>query len=84
MPLSTDVISELGADIMLCGHTHNGQIFPFNFLTKKIYKGYNFGLKHNKNLAVYTTSGIGSWGPPQRIGTVSELVVISFVKKYII
>ena len=84
VPLSTDVISELGADLMLCGHTHNGQIFPFNFLTKKIYKGYNFRLKYNKNLAVYTTSGIGSWGPPQRIGTVSELVVISFVKKYII
>ncbi len=78
VPVNTKLISSYSADLMLSGHTHNGQMFPFNFLTKYIYRGFNYGLKYEGDTQVYTSSGVGSWGPPQRLGTKSEIVVLTF------
>ncbi len=64
-----------GADMVVSGHTHDGQIWPCNlfvpFMTKNAY-----GYKNVKGLATFVTSGVGYFGPPQRSGTVSEVMVI--------
>ena len=62
-------------DLMLCGHTHNGQIFPFNFLVRLKHK-YMYGIFKNKNSTLYVSSGIGCWGPKMRLGSNNELVQI--------
>ena len=67
---------ELGADLQLSGHSHAGQLIPFGYLTKLIYKGYDYGFHHLSRFAIYTTSGVGTWGPPMRTGNSPEIVVI--------
>ena len=66
----------LAVDLQLSGHTHAGQIFPFGYLTKLIYKNYDYGLRRLSNFTIYTTSGVGTWGPPMRTGNSPEIVVI--------
>ena len=62
-------------DLHLSGHTHDGQIFPFNYFVSKIYDlGYGFRKTGNTNQ--YVSSGIGLWGAPIRLGTQSEIVKI--------
>ncbi|WPC44575.1 metallophosphoesterase [Clostridium sp. JS66] len=69
-------------DIQLSGHTHKGQFFPNNFITKMIYEDdYGYLKKDNFNLIV--TSGYGTWGPPIRIGTKAEIVNIKIKFKEI-
>jgi predicted MPP superfamily phosphohydrolase len=67
---------ELGVDLQLSGHSHAGQIAPFGLLTKLIYKGYDYGLRREGDFSIYTTSGVGTWGPPMRTGNSPEIVVI--------
>lgn len=67
---------ELGVNLQLSGHTHQGQIFPFEFLSAAIYNGYDYGLKTSGNFNIYTSSGAGSWGPPIRLGNRAEIVAI--------
>jgi hypothetical protein len=63
------------ADLHISGHTHDGQIFPFNFITKKIF-GISSGYLHKGNTHIYVSSGFGTWGPPIRIGNSPEIVSI--------
>lgn len=67
---------EVGIDLQLSGHTHKGQLFPFGFLTRRIYNGYDYGLHRDGRFHIYVTSGVGTWGPPMRIGSSSEIVAI--------
>ena len=60
---------------MLSGHTHNGQIFPFNLLVKLQFK-YIYGLYKDGTSNFYVSSGIGCWGPKMRIGSNNEIVQI--------
>lgn len=65
-----------GVDLMLSGHTHGGQIYPFRFLVK-LQQPYIEGLhKHNENLQIYVNKGTGFWGPPMRLGASSEITEI--------
>lgn len=65
-----------GIDLMLSGHTHGGQIFPFNFLVK-IQQPYVKGLHtFNDYTQVYVNKGTGFWGPPMRLGASSEITVL--------
>ena len=68
---------ELGVSLQLSGHTHQGQIFPFGFLTRWIYSGYDYGLHREGGFSLYTSSGVGTWGPPMRTGTSPEIVAIT-------
>jgi len=68
---------ETGIDLQLSGHAHHGQLFPFNFLTRAIYNGYDYGLHRDGDFQLYVSSGTGTWGPPMRVGTSSEIVVIT-------
>lgn len=65
-------------DLVVSGHTHKGQIFPFQLGTKLLFKvDYGF-YQRNEEAPVYiVTSGAGTWGPPMRVGTNSEIVSIT-------
>jgi len=71
---SLEMNREIGADLQLSGHTHRGQVFPFGYLTRLIYSRYDYGLRQNRDLALYTTSGVGTWGPPMRTENSSEIL----------
>lgn len=74
-------VIEKQINLQLSGHTHNGQIWPFNHLIKLRYK-YNYGLYNlNKNTTLYVSSGIGTWGPNIRIGSHNEIVVFTLKSK---
>lgn len=64
-------------DLALCGHTHGGQIFPFNILVK-LEQPYVKGLhQHNEFTQVYVNKGTGFWGPPMRLGASSEITILN-------
>ena len=67
---------DLDIELQLSGHTHQGQIFPFTWLTKWIYQGYEYGLHQIGDFQIYITSGTGVWGPTLRTGGKSEIVVL--------
>ena len=67
------------SDLMLSGHTHNGQIFPFNFFVKLKFK-FIYGIYEYKNSKLYVSSGAGCWGPKLRIGSSNEIVNILLTK----
>ena len=61
------------ADLTLAGHTHNGQIFPFNLIVKLQFP-QNYGLYKNNNNHLYVSSGSATWGPKMRIGSNNEII----------
>ncbi|MBQ8480988.1 MAG: metallophosphoesterase [Alphaproteobacteria bacterium] len=63
-------------DLMLCGHTHGGQIFPFNWLTKLGNSGMVAGLYEREYTKVIISRGVGYWGPPMRIGAPSDVILL--------
>lgn len=69
-----DVVAN-GVDLQLSGHTHHGQLWPFNYITKAIYE-VSWGYKKKGNSHFYVSSGFGGWGPPVRIGNRPEIVSI--------
>ena len=69
---------QAGISLQLSGHTHGGQFFPFTLFTRRIFGEYTYGLKRFGNMTVYTTTGAGTWGPPMRLGTQPEIVLIEF------
>jgi len=65
-------------DLVLSGHTHKGQLFPGNLVTKAIYTAdYGHYQKEHGSPNLIVTSGAGTWGPPMRVGTNCEIVSIS-------
>lgn len=65
-----------GVDLQVSGHTHRGQMYPNGYIIKRIYE-LDWGYLKKSNLNVVVSSGIGTWGPPIRIGNGSELVEIN-------
>ncbi len=78
VPNHLELAEAKGIHLQLSGHTHKAQMFPFNLLTKRIFKGFDYGLKLFGKMHVYTSSGVGTWGPPIRIWSDSEVVIITF------
>ena len=66
------------SDLMLSGHTHNGQIFPFNFFVKFRFK-HLYGIYKKMSSNLYVSSGVGCWGPKMRLGSSNEIVEISII-----
>lgn len=62
--------------IQLSGHTHGGQFYPFVWIARRIYKEYYRGLHRDGDFQIYVSSGVGTWGPPIRIGAPGEIVLI--------
>lgn len=72
-------IEQAGVSLLLSGHTHGGQIVPFTWITRRIFGRHTSGLSRFGSLQVYTSTGVGTWGPPMRIGSSSEVVMLHFV-----
>jgi len=64
-----------GVDLQLSGHTHHGQLWPFNFITKKVYE-LSWGYKKKGSTHYYVSCGVGTWGPPIRTGNRPEIINI--------
>jgi hypothetical protein len=67
-------------DLQLSGHTHRGQIFPFNWIVR-LYFPMGSGLHDVGNARVYVSRGSGTWGPPIRFLAPPEVTVIELVRK---
>ena len=63
-----------GVDLMLCGHTHNGQIMPFNWMVKRFFP-FIAGRFDIGDMALYVSPGTGTWGPTLRLGSVNEITL---------
>jgi uncharacterized protein len=77
-PTRLPLVEQAGVGLQLSGHTHKGQIFPFTWLTRRVFGKFTYGLQRFGALSVYTSSGAGTWGPPLRVGTSPEIVQICF------
>lgn len=75
-PLYLNEAAEAGVDLQLSGHTHAGQLFPLNLINKLVYEK-NWGYLRKNRTHIYVSSGSGTWGPPVRTGSYSELVLIN-------
>jgi uncharacterized protein len=78
-PSGYDAAAEKGIHLMLSGHTHKGQIFPFNFLVRLQFK-YVSGLHKIQDMYLYVSSGTGVWGPPMRLGSKNEITLLHLKK----
>ncbi len=74
-PVGIKYASEQGIDLLLAGHTHGGQLFPINYIAKLMFP-YNKGLYEHNGMIIYVSQGTGTFGPPLRVGTRSELAVL--------
>ena len=77
-PTRMPIVEQAGIGLQLSGHTHCGQLFPFTWLTRRIFGKYTYGLQKFGSMSTYTSSGAGTWGPPMRVGSHSEIVSITF------
>ncbi|OMC65367.1 phosphoesterase [Paenibacillus sp. FSL H7-0326] len=74
-PYAFEKAAEAGADLLLCGHTHRGQFAPNHWITKRLFE-LDWGYMLKDKMHVIVSSGFGSWGPPIRIASRSEIIQI--------
>jgi predicted MPP superfamily phosphohydrolase len=79
-PYHLEEAEQNGIDLQLSGHTHRGQVWPLNWVTKRMYE-CDYGQYRRGNTDYYVSSGIGLWGGKFRIGTDSEYAVITVTPK---
>lgn len=77
-PHLLEIAEEEGISLQVSGHTHGGQFFPYTRIVSRIYGAFAYGLQPFGNMIVYTSCGAGTWGPPLRVGTRPEIVLIRF------
>jgi predicted MPP superfamily phosphohydrolase len=75
-PFNLEQAQQNGIDLQISGHTHGGQIFPFTLITNAIYERQHGYLK-KENTHYFISSGVGGWGPKLRLGSQTEIVVIT-------
>ena len=73
-PEGVEDAARTGIDLMLCGHTHNGQITPFNWVVKRFFPRIA-GRYDIDGMLLYVSPGTGTWGPTMRLGSVNEITV---------
>jgi predicted MPP superfamily phosphohydrolase len=78
MPSRLPIVERAGVSLQLSGHTHGGQLAPFNWLTRRVFGRFTNGMNRFGALQVYTSTGAGTWGPPMRVGTHPEIVLLTF------
>lgn len=77
-PTRLPTVEQAGFNLQISGHTHGGQFLPFTWLTRMVYGCFTHGLHRFGALQVCTSTGAGSWGPPMRVGTQQEIVLLTF------
>ena len=78
VPNRLPIAEQAGISLQISGHTHGGQFFPFTWFTRRAFGKFTYGLQRFGALQVYTSSGAGTWGPPMRVGTCPEIVLLTF------
>jgi len=73
-PRGLSAAAAAGVDLMISGHTHNGQIVPFNLVVKRVFKRI-VGLFHLGQTQLYVSPGTGTWGPVMRLGSRGEVTL---------
>jgi uncharacterized protein len=68
----------LGFSLQLSGHTHLGQFLPWSWIARRVYRQFVYGLSRIGKMQVFTSSGAGTWGPPLRLGSNPEIVMLEF------
>jgi hypothetical protein len=76
-PKDLNVAQAAGVSLQISGHTHKAQLWPLSYVVQLTYKGFGYGLKTLEDMQIYTSSGTGTWGPPMRVGTNSEIVLFT-------
>lgn len=79
-PQGIEDAQKAGIDLQLVGHTHFGQIFPFNFLVRIAYKHVK-GLYVLESMFLYVSPGTGTWGPYMRLGSKNEISLLKLKQK---
>lgn len=74
-PYAFDKAAGAGADLLLCGHTHRGQFAPNHWITRRLFE-LDWGYMKKDSMHVVVSSGFGTWGPPIRLVSRSEIVQI--------
>ena len=77
-PTRLPIVEQAGFSLQLSGHTHGGQFLPFTWITRSIFGPFTTGLHRFGKLQVYTSTGAGTWGPPMRVGSAPEIVLLTF------
>ena len=67
-----------GVSLQLSGHTHLGQFVPWSWFARKMYRQFVYGLSRIGKMQIFTSSGAGTWGPPLRLGSNPEIVMLEF------
>jgi len=75
-PKHIDEAADHGVALQLSGHTHGGQIFPFNYLVG-LDQPYVKGLHDHRGTQLYVSSGTGYWGPPMRLAVPAEITELT-------
>jgi uncharacterized protein len=77
-PDHPEVAEAAGVSLQLSGHTHLGQFVPWSWMARRVYRQFVYGLSRIGKMQVFTSSGAGTWGPPLRLGSNPEIVVLEF------
>jgi hypothetical protein len=77
-PDHPEVAEAAGISLQLSGHTHLGQLIPWSWMARKMYRQFVYGLSQIGKMQVFTSSGAGTWGPPLRLGSNPEIVMLEF------
>ena len=77
-PDHPEIAEAAGISLQLSGHTHLGQFIPWSWIARRVYRQFVYGLSRVGKMQVFTSSGAGTWGPPLRLGSNPEIVVLQF------
>jgi uncharacterized protein len=77
-PDHPEIAEAAGVSLQLSGHTHLGQFWPWSWMARRIYRQFVYGLSRIGKMQVFTSSGAGTWGPPLRLGSNPEIVMLEF------
>lgn len=77
-PTQLQEVGQTEVDAQFSGHTHNGQLFPLNFIIKQLYE-LSWGYEKIGNTHFFVTSGLRLWGPPVKTAGKSEIMVVDFI-----
>jgi predicted MPP superfamily phosphohydrolase len=77
-PDHPEIAEAAGVSLQLSGHTHLGQFIPWTWMVRRIYRQFAYGLSRIGKMQVFTSSGAGTWGPPLRLGSNPEIVMLEF------
>jgi predicted MPP superfamily phosphohydrolase len=77
-PDHPQIAEAAGVSLQLSGHTHLGQFIPWSWMARRIYRQFVYGLSRIGKMQIFTSSGAGTWGPPLRLGSNPEIVMLEF------